>query len=400
MNTDLSKTQGFLQPPGAVGGASPHASPHSSPHSSPLSSPVSRRRGHGRRQRTCTMGDVVNLQANMARAQNTVLAELNINEQALSDRLTRVVNPSGGLTSSDSSDSLSSISSCGDETASVTSTDSDRTQDEDIEVPPGDHILELPAYKRLLDAAEPHLLANLLVGNLSEDEMLSIPTETLQNYCLQAVADIQYMRELSEKIQANLHLLELPEIAVKAIRQKLEKIEEPFCFLISDLNSCLKGFRRGDHFETTRDIAPVSPNKPRGKSQLVICETNLVRKLAFCWIYIIRQQEEWRKAMPSPAQLMPGAKLPDVMRLSEDQRQSAEKTMNKLIADIEVMTRLWRHFGELVRSKTKAAGTGKERHSEKDSGAGPKPGCQNSFLLLLTLLFIRLPLRLNGCSYR
>lgn len=332
MSMDLNTEPTFLKPAWL------------SPLSSPVSSPEPRKR-YIRRSRLRSIEAVVNLQGDLSRIQNKQLDGLNIDEQKLERRLSESVGVKKTL---DSRDSIDSLTSNEGDTTSVTSEDSDISLEAN-DVPPGCKILKLPMSEDLLTSDEANLLAHLLAGKLSNEEKMAIPAKFLQSYCIQAMGDILHMVELATKIRRNLHLLNLPDSAKKTIQQKLEHVEAPYVFLKGDIDECLKGFLEGSYISTRQTIEPLASDKPDGKCRVSTTQTNLVEKLVYCWTYMIRNQEEWRKAMPSPAQLMPDAKMPDVMALSEEQKHSAQKKVDKLVKDVETMTKLWKGFAGFVK---------------------------------------------------
>ena len=165
---------------------------------------------------------------------------------------------------------------------------------------------------------------------------------------MQAMGDLQYMVELSNKVLANKHLLKLPDTALKAICSKLEGIQGPYKFLKEDIDDCLKHFLSGCYVEVKDEVVPVSMDQPESKSRLVTTRLNYLDKLICCWIYLLRNQEEWRKTMPAPKEIMAGVEVPDPMETMSGNKSAIDR-VTKLHGDSEKMAVLWRKLEERVK---------------------------------------------------
>lgn len=299
--------------------------------------------------RTMTMQDVENLPGYLSSAEVGVIEGLGIEERTIEaeDELPFPLVRRG------SSDSVSSSGSSASSSSAI-SLDSSAGYDTDEDaLVSGKRLLRLPERTHFIwPESLTNLLANLIMGRLSEDEKLALPAEVLELFCLQAMGDLQYLMELGIKIQANLDLLNLPESARKAINSKLEQTQEPYRYLKEDIDTCLKQFKQGQYKAVRRYTQALAMDKPRGKSQLVTVTTNYVDQLISAWIYVLRNQEEWRKAMPAPSEILKEAKLPDVSK-NDPKKESASALAKKLLEDSEVMGLLWKDLEAKIKIPVK-----------------------------------------------
>ena len=285
--------------------------------------------------RPVSMQDVEDLPVHMSHSEVAAIAGMNIDERAIQIGS----EPLYPLSRTSSSSSLASNGSSASSTSSLAS--SEDLEAEESEVPAGKQLLGLPERTHYIwPESLTHLLANLIMNRLSEDEKLAIPAKELELFCEQAMGDMNYLIELSEKILTNLKLLNLPETAAKAIRNKLEQAREPYQFLKQDIDSCLEQFKKGQYKEVRRFTQAVSLDKPGGRSHLVTVTTDYVDKLIYAWTYALRYQEEWRKAMPAPSEIIEGATLPD-MGAPDPKKESAKMLAAQLVKDTETMISLW-----------------------------------------------------------
>ena len=302
----------------------------------------------GFRTRALTMQDVRELPLALSRTEVSIIGGLEIEERVIC----REDDLESGIGRSESSGSLSSSYSSESGISMVSSEGSELEE----AVPSGARLLCLPTSRDFIQSdALGNLLANLITGRLSEDEKLAISVTTLEKFCLQAMADLQYMVELSSKMLLNIHLLKVHETALKAIGSKIEDIQGPYRFLKEDIDDCLKHFLRGGYTEDKYTVEPLSMDHPEGKCRLVKTRTNFLDKLVCCWIYLLRNQEEWRKTMPAPEEIMKEAELPDPMEEASDSKSAMDR-VTKLYKDSEKMAVLWKKLEEWVKPVSQQPG--------------------------------------------
>ena len=310
--------------------------------------------------RTCqkmAMQDVENLPASLARAEASVIEGLEITEREIRAASTLERSDSfSSVSSTESFESDMSDTSSVSSFSSTCSTSSDGSEIEPETVPSGQELLRLPGRPDFIESSQRYnLLANLIMGQISEDEKLAIPAEILNQFCLQAMAELQYLVQLGGKVEENIKLLKLPKIAVDAIKSKFEKTQEPYTALKEDVDNCLKQFKAGQYKTTRRFIEPLSMDDPEGPSRLVTATTHYVDKLICAWIYVLRNQEEWRKAMPAPSEII-RATLPDAMA-GNPKTDSAAQLTRQLVEHSQQMMKHWEQLGNKVGASSQILST-------------------------------------------
>ena len=304
-----------------------------------------RRKALGNIFNVCTMTDVENLPKLLSFANIRALEDIKV---SVKQRLVRPLTPSsferaGGVKPHEARQSYGSFSP-----DSPVREDSDNLLPFIVPVPPGRELLGLPESRDLLKPQDVHVLSNLLTGKISREDQMSIPSEMLVRMCEQAIAEMHYVITLSQVLYQNLDLLELPSVARAAIAEKLEAIERPYRFLKSDLAECMEALRRGEYTHVERKLVSVSSDHPEGETRLVTNTINMVDRMASCWTSILRDQEEWRKAMPAARELKPDAEIPKIFSLSEDEERSGSLKVAKLISDAKLMKQHWEDLASMV----------------------------------------------------